>query len=721
MRLAILLLLLAFPRLQASLQTRIHDQLLETGKEAVTTPSTRISRTPDSQNNLSATNLPLVESFTVRQSPSSLRAVMTTSQAQLSSRQYHTMDDRMDMDPPSPQRLGPPLQHRQHASFQSACPAMRATNDHLAPMPPNMGPAHYDPVHSSIDNSWTRDHWHAPPLNHTFTHQRLPPFSDSFQNSYHQPSVTAPGPASFQPQPNQLPFGYQAAHAPALLAPGSFSGPPANAPASFGRSNVSAAGQGGQGPLGAQRQAQPSHGAQSFGTENAIGQSPQQFTPSTDLNMLAAFGHTSLRPQPSTNQQGSSSFHSFAATWQSQQWVAGPQGKPHQTLFSILPPLSSSFLLHLKFSGRTPITLPAAFSHAAGPPLPLAISHPHAPRAPHSSRRHRHSMPRSATITNGDLDDPVSPRSRQPSAVDDRLREAQAFRGSLITKRVASLKAIKSLRSVPISELPEDERSKLLPLSRYCSRRTDHFFLSAVCNICYNEFGVETPEKVTETPVRLPGCKHVFGDRCIKTWFEDSNLCPYCREAMESEMRSFMPQAVHGALSTPGANQLRAVLLQNPEMLQRIYDDPELVNELILGRMHPSDAHDDLAPSSIHPQERRGPPTNSEDGHRRQRPRRGSWVAVAMPPHQGSYLGRTRVVPTEPVLRGTDSGRRGSSQRRSATPPQLVRSGASTSTNLSQMTTRSQAARPSTLPAVDTLPQIRALPLFPQRDMIAPE
>lgn len=228
-----------------------------------------------------------------------------------------------------------------------------------------------------------------------------------------------------------------------------------------------------------------------------------------------------------------------------------------------------------------------------------------------------------------------------------------------------------------------------------------------MCNICYNEFGIETPEKVTETPVRLPGCKHVFGDRCIKTWFEDSNLCPYCREPVESEMRSFMPQGLQG-LSTPGANQLRALLLQNPGLMQRIYDDPELVNDLILGRINPLDAGDDLVPPAGQPQERRAPPTNSEEGHRRQRPRHGSWVAAALqqqPPQL--YPQRSRVGATDSAPRGTESGRRGSSQRRSATPPQLHRSGAAIGSNLSQMTTRSQAARHTTLPPVDSLPHVQ--------------
>ncbi len=56
------------------------------------------------------------------------------------------------------------------------------------------------------------------------------------------------------------------------------------------------------------------------------------------------------------------------------------------------------------------------------------------------------------------------------------------------------------------------------------------------CIICYNEFGVSNPEGLTETPIRLPKCKHVFGDKCIKKWFEDSDSCPYCRDKLPSEL-----------------------------------------------------------------------------------------------------------------------------------------------------------------------------------------
>ncbi|KAI1208304.1 uncharacterized protein F4807DRAFT_147095 [Annulohypoxylon truncatum] len=97
---------------------------------------------------------------------------------------------------------------------------------------------------------------------------------------------------------------------------------------------------------------------------------------------------------------------------------------------------------------------------------------------------------------------------------DGRLRAQQVMRGSISTKRVASKKALTSLESVTVSSLPQNERT---------------------CVICYNDYGVETPEGISENPLRLPRCKHVFGDHCIKKWFEESDSCPYCRDRVPSE------------------------------------------------------------------------------------------------------------------------------------------------------------------------------------------
>ncbi|KAK4230960.1 hypothetical protein QBC38DRAFT_275794 [Podospora fimiseda] len=96
------------------------------------------------------------------------------------------------------------------------------------------------------------------------------------------------------------------------------------------------------------------------------------------------------------------------------------------------------------------------------------------------------------------------------------LRGYQVLRGQLDTsRRIASRQAISELEKVKISDLPEKEQS---------------------CIICYNDFGVDSPEGINEQPLRLPKCKHVFGDNCIKKWFTESDSCPYCRDKLPSEL-----------------------------------------------------------------------------------------------------------------------------------------------------------------------------------------
>lgn len=55
------------------------------------------------------------------------------------------------------------------------------------------------------------------------------------------------------------------------------------------------------------------------------------------------------------------------------------------------------------------------------------------------------------------------------------------------------------------------------------------------CIICYNDFGTPNPEGIIEQPLRLPKCKHTFGNVCIKKWFEEADSCPYCRDKLPSE------------------------------------------------------------------------------------------------------------------------------------------------------------------------------------------
>ncbi|KAM0437733.1 hypothetical protein ACHAPT_002098 [Fusarium lateritium] len=100
------------------------------------------------------------------------------------------------------------------------------------------------------------------------------------------------------------------------------------------------------------------------------------------------------------------------------------------------------------------------------------------------------------------------------AAEDSVIRHMQLMRGAVSTKMVASKTTLRSLESIKIEDVPEADRS---------------------CVICYNDYGVETPEGICEAPLRLPKCGHIFGDHCIKKWLEDSDSCPYCRDKLHSE------------------------------------------------------------------------------------------------------------------------------------------------------------------------------------------
>ncbi|TQN74813.1 E3 ubiquitin-protein ligase RDUF2, partial [Colletotrichum shisoi] len=181
----------------------------------------------------------------------------------------------------------------------------------------------------------------------------------------------------------------------------------------------------------------------------------------------------------------------------------------------------------------------------------------------------------------------------------DPVRAAQFLRGSVTTKYVASPSAILSLQSVPISDLPESERT---------------------CVICYNEFGVETPEGVKEAPLRLPKCKHVFGDHCIKKWLEESDSCPYCRDKVPNEPR---------------------VTSTNPNVNSMLRNRSQVTLGGYAGFMRERDAnlaYDESSRISVAGSghgERRLPPTDSGEGRRRIRPRHGSLRGPGSPSSPG--------------------------------------------------------------------------------------
>jgi hypothetical protein len=62
---------------------------------------------------------------------------------------------------------------------------------------------------------------------------------------------------------------------------------------------------------------------------------------------------------------------------------------------------------------------------------------------------------------------------------------------------------------------------------------------------------LENPDGFIERPVRLPKCKHTFGDRCLKQWLQDSDSCPYCRDKLPSEPKK-----------TPREDDVRRIIAQ---------------------------------------------------------------------------------------------------------------------------------------------------------------
>lgn len=95
--------------------------------------------------------------------------------------------------------------------------------------------------------------------------------------------------------------------------------------------------------------------------------------------------------------------------------------------------------------------------------------------------------------------------------------------------------------------------------------------------ICYNDFGVASPEGINEAPLRLPKCKHVFGDHCIKKWFAESDSCPYCRDKLPSVMqhplgdarvRVYLANLGHLARQPPYNHRRSADVTRLPAALQ---------------------------------------------------------------------------------------------------------------------------------------------------------
>lgn len=120
-------------------------------------------------------------------------------------------------------------------------------------------------------------------------------------------------------------------------------------------------------------------------------------------------------------------------------------------------------------------------------------------------------------------------------------RRLSAIHTTMGHARIARTSLVESLESVSSKELPKDERSESARIIVSCGRRK--LTAPKVCTICYGDFDIETPEGTIEQAVRLPVCNHVFGSLCLRTWLEDSDKCPYCRQKLPSEPKWFLPVA----------------------------------------------------------------------------------------------------------------------------------------------------------------------------------
>lgn len=198
---------------------------------------------------------------------------------------------------------------------------------------------------------------------------------------------------------------------------------------------------------------------------------------------------------------------------------------------------------------------------------------------------------------------------------EDRVRAQQLLRGTMTAKRVASKTAIASLQSIKISDLPQSDR---------------------VCVICYNDYGVQNPEGINEAPLRLPKCKHVFGDHCIKKWFEENDTCPYCRDKVPSE-----PQGGRFSQNRTPHHMLQFLHQQHAHMqMMRRYQQNQSRESNLSGS---SDNHSRFGRSLNHhgalvdlytpggrlpawpayPLERRSPGNDADNARRRPRARHG--------------------------------------------------------------------------------------------------
>ncbi|KAI0405000.1 hypothetical protein F4802DRAFT_210133 [Xylaria palmicola] len=430
-----------------------------------------------------------------------------------------------------------PHYHQGNGSTSAAtarCPALRAaaeqSNRQLPTISPALGSAQYDPVHASNRNVWqsrSPQQW-QPAMIPPFT-QNLFPREANIQGTYVNPTQPS------QPMQLHQPFGSlppvsnvpnfaepYSPHIPSLHqmrptmhpSPGHpFAQPPYNMSEGFASSssNQSSTNQ------------RPSALMNRTNTNQASMHSapPFQIAASRSAANLIQTGQTTPYPNENGGPIQQPPFHYLGSLTQQ----TNPQPPSRQTPEPIPQPAGLGGEDNSRQDSPSPpapaANVPQQFNTRIPNPVDIRrVSSTAMGRARRSFTRLPAASPdwlggNGVLVRRGDSD-LVEYVETFPHAIADGEgpMSSRFLRGNACGKRVASRKAIASLQSVDIADLPESERS---------------------CVICYNDFGVENPEGINEAPLRLPKCKHIFGDHCIKKWFQEADSCPYCRDKVHSE------------------------------------------------------------------------------------------------------------------------------------------------------------------------------------------
>lgn len=175
-----------------------------------------------------------------------------------------------------------------------------------------------------------------------------------------------------------------------------------------------------------------------------------------------------------------------------------------------------------------------------------------------------------------------------------------------------------------------------------------------------------SPEGTVESPLRLPKCKHVFGDKCIRKWLEDSYSCPYCRDKLESEFAQPREQDIQRMLS---ATHTLPLLSQNSALrrvLAHYRPDNGSYRSDRRHREHAANVGGASTRDGTTRGERRAAPSEDpNDAQRRQRPRHEALTSSRLGAFDFSFDTQrsSRPTPLDPLPAAQTSTREHSSQR----------------------------------------------------------